>query len=700
MSQYRYYLNGTLVNEAEGWERLVTTIKRNRSTRGIEVTQDATITFNGSAYDTLYGYKQTQGFDYTIDLLIRSSEDGGNTWVDWHEGTIFLSDIEWDEEQNRATTKVVDRGYFARINNNKKLKIPLFAEFSKNNTAITPCPVKDLKLFEPSSGTYYTITQPVGGEYSFSCFKVVDAMEFMLRWMTDGAVGFESDTLADTGDYPYYVITTGRVLQNGDPNIVYSPPITYPGVSEDQWRKSWDNVTFEDALANLCKRFNLWWSVVMTSGGLVFKLEREEYWRDTTNLLTMTGLNKLKCRTNSDLLYGAVSFGQGETDEDAYLSFPETIEFIGFKDEELPVVGESNVADNTLDLKTTWISSSNVIEAMLVNGLESDRSFDNKVFIIECENDSGVMKAVATNNLDGSSVRYYNQTLTNSEIAKRFLGAVPNSLALYLGTDTGYFVARSTTIGSLTGISSGTDINSVLGGNLTFENDYDSLTYVEPELVGGAIISQSSDPDGVYGGATVQGNPVNNANSYFIAPASGRFGFSSSYIFLWQPDDSLISATIGLRAWVTDNAGVYLYDVPMGSITPVSGFNNIAGSCYLNLNGSERVYVYRHYSLSVDGTTPGGYHYYQAFNNGHFACTSAQTGGGVYHQYDPTQIPIYNYEMEYPVTESEFNTILQSKRGTLTFSRSGGKVRSGWIESFKYNHKKNQANIILASKDR
>ena len=34
-------------------------------------------------------------------------------------------------------------------------------------------------------------------------------MEFMLRWMTDGAVGFESDTLADTGDYPYYVITTG-----------------------------------------------------------------------------------------------------------------------------------------------------------------------------------------------------------------------------------------------------------------------------------------------------------------------------------------------------------------------------------------------------------------------------------------------------------------------------------------------------------
>ena len=85
----------------------------------------------------------------------------------------------------------------------------------------------------------------------------------------------------------------------------------------------------------------------------------------------MTGLNKLKCRTNRDLLYRAVSFGQGETDEDAYLSFPETIEFIGFKDEELPVVGESNVADNTLDLKTTWISSSNVIEAMLVNGLGS-----------------------------------------------------------------------------------------------------------------------------------------------------------------------------------------------------------------------------------------------------------------------------------------------------------------------------------------
>ena len=36
-------------------------------------------------------------------------------------------------EQNRTYTKVVDRGYFARINNNK-VKIPLFAEFSKNNS--------------------------------------------------------------------------------------------------------------------------------------------------------------------------------------------------------------------------------------------------------------------------------------------------------------------------------------------------------------------------------------------------------------------------------------------------------------------------------------------------------------------------------------------------------------------------------------
>ena len=42
-------------------------------------------------------------------------------------------------------------------------------------------------------------------------------MEFMLRWMTDGAVGFESDTLADTGDYPYYVITTGRVFAEWRP---------------------------------------------------------------------------------------------------------------------------------------------------------------------------------------------------------------------------------------------------------------------------------------------------------------------------------------------------------------------------------------------------------------------------------------------------------------------------------------------------
>ena len=61
MSQYRYYLNGTLVNEAGGMGTVCHDHQAHRSTRGIEVTQDATITFNGAAYDTSTAISETQG---------------------------------------------------------------------------------------------------------------------------------------------------------------------------------------------------------------------------------------------------------------------------------------------------------------------------------------------------------------------------------------------------------------------------------------------------------------------------------------------------------------------------------------------------------------------------------------------------------------------------------------------------------------
>ena len=141
---YRYYINGSLIDEPIGYDKFVTTIKRDRQIRGIVATQDGTLSFIGSGYDTLYQFKLDNGFDFTADLLIQRSDDEGNNWDDWYDGKLFISDVEFDEEKKTATTKVTDNGYYARINNNKALGIPIYAEFSKNNTAITPCTEYDL----------------------------------------------------------------------------------------------------------------------------------------------------------------------------------------------------------------------------------------------------------------------------------------------------------------------------------------------------------------------------------------------------------------------------------------------------------------------------------------------------------------------------------------------------------------------------
>ena len=305
---------------------------------------------------------------------------------------------------------------------------------------------------------------------------------------------------------------------------------------------------------------------------------------------------------------------------------------------------------------------------------------------------------MATNNLDGSSVRYYNQSLTNAEISTRFIEAVPNSLAVYLGTETGYFVARGSANEAQSALLGSIDINSIVGSNIQFDNDYDAVSYSEPELTLGVLTSATSDPDAVYGGATVQGNPVSLANSYFQCPASGRYALSSGCQFLWNPANNVISFNLKLVAWVTDNLGVFQYYVEIASVIASAGINTIAGTAYLNLSSGQRVYVYRYYNLQRNA--PSQTSYIQFYSGRFFACTSVGTGGGVYQTYDPTAIPIYNYEFDYPVVEDDFNSIRSAVAGKITFKRDEGRQRSGWIDSMKYNHLTNQAKFIIASKDR
>lgn len=151
-------------------------------------------------------------------------------------------------------------------------------------------------------------------------------------------------------------------------------------------------------------------------------------------------------------------------------------------------------------------------------------------------------------------------------------------------------------------------------------------------------------------------------------------------------------------AWVTDNLGVFQYYVDMASVLASPGINSMAGAAYLNLSSGQRVYVYRHYNLQRNA--PSQTSYIQFLSGRFFACTSVGTGGGVYQTYDPTAIPIYNYEFDYPVVEDDFNSIRSAVAGKITFKRDEGRQRSGWIDSMKYNHLTNQAKFIIASKDR
>ncbi|MBK9526714.1 MAG: hypothetical protein IPO39_18870 [Bacteroidetes bacterium] len=66
------------------------------------------------------------------------------------------------------------------------------------------------------------------------------------------------------------------------------------------------------------------------------------------------------------------------------------------------------------------------------------------ILMVECEFDSGVNYLAVKNDFLDTGFYYYNFGATNAQIASRFLGAVPQSIATFLGAGNDEFQASKT----------------------------------------------------------------------------------------------------------------------------------------------------------------------------------------------------------------------------------------------------------------
>lgn len=662
---YRYFLDNTLIDEPQGWDGLVTTLKRDRSVKGLLKLRDVTLSFKGSGYTHLKTIIDGQG--HCAEVAIRIEEMIEGAWVYDFEGKIFVSDIEWYEFRHECKTKVTDNSYNARIYNNRDIGATPTSEVSKNFVPVTPIDVCDITIFHPSTG--------VDVAYPAKCFRLRDVFDFLIRFISDGDVNFTTDYFGASGIFPDIVLTTGYALRKAHLNL-----------STSEFSQNIPPISLKSLFEATDKLFDISFIVNESVSPPLLRIENEPYFRTQNQLVTINDIDEVTTKVAIEKLFSKVKFGSSDVANYPALSFIESIKFAGFNQEEYYTLGQCNI-DTELDLRNNFITSSNVIEHMLE--FPSETLYDNKWVIISADSTGATtFDATKTNWIGVSSYVFYNELLNNSSVANRYLGGVPNSIAQTI-------IAQNNSFSSFNSWT-----------QTTADTSYNIPVTYEPF----GFNYEADDISGNYDPVSYQ----------YTAPSSGVYAFSVSLPTVVQTYEEALSSQnvniLHLQAFlvVYDSLGFgvnpALYETPLidkylSPVTTSGIFIDYTASYYhsgsgtLNLNSGEVVVVKVIHTPIPYASTSGFFSGIKAWskNLGTFNCTASSTGGGIYQTYNPEDYPVFTHEFKYPLTKTEFNTLTTDPKGLINFRVNAEQYKQGWIDNIKYNHKDGIADIKLIS---
>lgn len=637
----QFLLDDTLFDAPKGWDEIETTIKRDYQYNSVLANQDTEVEFSGDGYDYLYTKLRTEGYCSTVKFEVRYSSDD-LTFRTLLRGNLFLSDIQFNERTCIATCKIEDNSYYAMINNNKSLATALDSGLSKNGVAISTPPVYVVDFLN-----LYTLAVA----RTVNCYRVYDVFKYMIDFMSDGKLQFASDYLQTTsfssieeGDLSGFgwkglCITTGINIRIGN---------TVNDFTQSQF-------SFDDLFNEINRRIPLVMIVENPySESPTIRIENRDYQYTNANIFTASDVYEVISKVDTQHLYAKVNVGSSVVTDQGV--FPETIHFFGFGPEEYNVQGQCNI-DTVLELGTDWATSSNVI-AQQLNGFQD---YDSNIFLVETEyftSTSGQTWNFNNLGLIAPPVPYYfNTNLANNYILSRYRGGIPGDLVKYTGVK----------------------------GDGEFQ-----------------AIELSSYPIGVLTPLQFTNVIFNNGGYYdgtdkFTAPIAGVYTFSlSGTIVTTGFTTNLQSCTVGLFAFIYDQAMTIQSNELIGYLATTNAQNptetfNIVSSLILKDGYSVRFFAQKAASIPAITATiqPGAA----------LECLDNSIGGGVFLRVDNADIPIYIYEMTYPMCQSEFDTIMANTVGTIQFNMNGQPYRRGWINELTYNHQQGVATIKLISKN-
>lgn len=613
----RFKLDGIVVTNPDGWEDVVSKVKRDDTYNAVLIYQESEVEFTEDGYTYLYD-KFLEGYCSVVDVIMEESCDDGQGYVPLFVGKIFISDCEFNERTCKAKAKLEDNSFFSMIKNNQRIKTALDADVTKNNQPLASAIVYEVDLYDISTNTNVV-------RNNMPTIRVYEVLKYLISFMSDNRIGFASDLFNIGGKYEGLCTCMGATIRTGSSS-------------------TWTPVSFQDFFKEVYSATEPLVMIVENPyTNPVIRIEDLNYTYVNNISLICENVYEVNTSVETSKLYTSVKVGTSITDDTNTLSFPEDINYFGFKSEEVYIVGDCNI-DNTLDLTGNFARSSNIIERQLI-----DQIYDDNYFLLDTIlTNSTTGRTTNTNTFDEvPALFYYNDRLRNSQIMSRWSGGLPNSIKQSLGPQgNGLFLAYSAAAQNVvilipsqfTNVSFNT--GSFYDGTDTFTAGISSIYYFR-----------------------FTGTLIYN----FTAP--GQTSAIDIFIEVFDSSNNFKFRQYGGRSYFSDTANI----------------KNIVKEFRVNMSaGDYAVLQFMPFSTLFD------------INQGaSFECFQNTIGGGIYETYEPNDYPVITYEFDYPIEKSQFDAIVSNPLGKIAFNMDGQAFRFGWIKELTYNHIKKTASMKL-----
>jgi len=407
----RILINGQLpVNNPVGVDSLKEEYKYSNELKIFYTEITGEITFYGADFEYLYTQFKNDSCAQ-VKVEIQESDSGVGTWYEVFRGFIIAKDVDFDLVKRTAACQIIDDGFMASIVNNADLQIPIRSVFgtTKGGQTLNATVTNNVTIRGTNSD----------GSNLATGTSIHEAFRYIISWMTDYGVAFESDYFLTDTEVNTYFFGTGLSIRTGSSEL--------------------PTITFKDFVVDMNKLFHVYGYFYRTpANNLILKFEPYEFFENITAFNEVYKATEIKLRASEDVFFSSIKLGstrnEGEADflgvtvDTADNWFIQGLNeyFGGFSNADELIIDNACNKPVSLDLKTRVINTDiNTISRIIT---ESDYAeYDLEPFLFQRETEWELIPLFPfdeTGSPASPIFGTFNRTIMNKAVLKRWLSEI------------------------------------------------------------------------------------------------------------------------------------------------------------------------------------------------------------------------------------------------------------------------------------